>query len=357
MKPLSRRRFLAGSASAGIATAAGVAGSSALTGCGSNGFRTLFVLDWVHYIPVNVLQHFERNFRVKVRYRAYGSNQEMLDRLQRSEFPWDIAFPCQQFLPRMLRQGLLQEVDHSLLPNLENLGPQFRNPFWDPELKHSVPCSWGLTGIAYSRQIQIKIKGWADLWDERLRERLTMLDDRDEVLGAALLKLGFPVNSSDSRHLALASAEAIQQKRLVHSYGITESKDRLVSGEFQVSQLWSNLAGQAIAASPNLDFVFPEEGFPMYAENAVLLQSAGQPELAHAFINFLLTPEIAAQISANAYTPSTVPESQRFLPLRLRENPLLFPPAEILKRGQWFEAQADEGLVLRRAAWQRIQAA
>ncbi|MCW5966491.1 MAG: spermidine/putrescine ABC transporter substrate-binding protein, partial [Bryobacterales bacterium] len=303
------------------------------------------------------LQQFERNFQVKVRYRAYGSNQEMLDRLQRAEFPWDLAFPCQQFLPRMRRQNLITDLDRSLLPNLANLSPEFRNPFWDVELKDSVPCSWGLTGIAFSRQLQLEIRRWADLWDERLRERLTMLDDRDEVLGAALLKLGYPVNSADPRHMAAASAEAIRQKRLVRSYGITESKDRLVSGEFQVAQLWSNLAGQAMAASPNLEFVFPEEGFPMYAENAVVLRSSAEPELAHAFINFLLTPEIAARISANAYTPSTVPESRRFLPLRLRENPLLFPAEDVLKRGQWLVAQPDDALVLRRAAWQRIQAA
>ncbi len=349
MKPFSRRKFLAGTAS--------TVASVGLGGCGANGFRTLYVLDWVHYIPVNVLQQFERAFQVRVRYRAYGSNQEMLDRLQRHEFPWDVSFPCQQFLPRMRRQNLITELDHSLLPNLANLGPSFQKPAWDPALQFSVPCTWGVTGIAFSRQLQIKIRCWADLWDERLRERLTMLDDRDEVLGAALLKLGYSVNSADPRQLAAASAESISQKRLVHSYGINESKDRLVSGEFQVSQLWSNLAGQAISASPNLEFVFPEEGFPMYTENAVILNGAKEPVLAHAFINFLLTPEIAAQISANAYTSTTVPDSRRYLPLRLREDPLLFPSDEVLKRGQWLEAQPDEALVLRRAAWQRILSA
>jgi spermidine/putrescine transport system substrate-binding protein len=349
MKSISRRHFLAGSASV-------VAGAS-LAGCGANGFRTLYVLDWVHYIPVNVLQQFERAYQIRVRYRAYGSNQEMLDRLQRAEFPWDIAFPCQQFLPRMRQQGLLVDLDHALLPNLVHLGHPFAKPFWDPGLQYSVPCTWGVTGIAYSRQVQMDIRRWAHLWDERLRERLTMLDDRDEVLGAALLKLGYPVNSSDPGHLAKASAEAIAQKRLVHSYGINESKDRLVSGEFQVSQLWSNLAGQAISASPNLQFVFPDEGFPMYAENAVVLRGAKEPEAAHAFINFLLTPEIAAQVSANAFTSPTVPEARRYLPLRLREDPLLFPSQEVLARGQWMEPHADEALVQRRAAWQRIQAA
>jgi spermidine/putrescine transport system substrate-binding protein len=343
MNSISRRSFLAGSA--------------ALAGCGRNAFRTLYVLDWVHYIPVNVLQIFERDFGAKVRYRAYGSNQEMLDRLQRVEFPWDIAFPCQQFIPRMLSQELLQPIEHNRIPNLDYLGAEFRRPFWDVDLKYSVPVSWGLTGIAFSRQLRLQVTGWKDLWDERLRERLTMLDDRDEVLGAALLKLGFPVNSADPRHLAAAGAEAIRQKPLVHSYGIVESKDRLVSGEFQVSQLWSNLAGQAISASPNLDFVFPEEGFPIYAENAVLLRTSSEPDLAHAFINFLLTPEISAMVAANAFTAPTVPECRRYLPIRLRDNPILFPPAEFLQRGQWIEAQTDESAVHRRAAWQRVQAA
>lgn len=334
-----------------------LAGSAAFSGCRRSVFRTLYVLDWVHYIPVNVLQIFERDFGVKIRYRAYDSNQEMLARLQRAEFPWDLAFPCHQYLPRMLRDELLQPIDRSLVPNIANLGPEFQKPAWDQDLKHSIPMSWGVTGIAYSRQLPMKITGWKDLWDERLRERMTMLDDQDEVLGAALLKLGFPLNSSDPRHLAAASAEAIRQKSLVHSYGISESKDRLVSGEFQVSQLWSNLAGQAIAASPNLEFLFPEEGFPVYAETAVVLRSSAETELAHSFINFLLNPEVAALITANAFTATTVPESRRFLPMRLRSSPLLFPSVEVMQRGQWFQGQSVEGTVQRRAAWQRIRSA
>jgi len=334
-----------------------LAGALGLSSCGRDAFRTLYVLDWIHYIPVRVLQMFEREFDVRVRYQVYGSNQDMLERFHHAEYPWDLAFPCQQFLAGMLRREELLPLDHKLIPNLDKLDDFFQKPFWDVDLRHSAPCSWGLTGIAYSRQLRLKIASWADLWDELLRERLTMLDDRDEVLGASLLKLGLPLNSSEPEHLQRAVTEAIKQKVLVHSYGNIDSRDRLVAGEFQVAQLWSNLAKQASAASPNIEFVFPTEGFPVYAENAVVLKSSKQPDLAHAFINFLLRPDVAALISENSYTPSTVSSCRPFLPLNLRSDRMLFPSEEVMERGQWFEAQSEDGAKRRREAWKRIQAA
>lgn len=349
MKSFSRRTFLAGS----VVTAAG-----ALSACrrGQVG-DVLYVMDWAHYIPVRILQLFEREYKIRVQYQAYGSNQEMLLRLRAAEFPWDVAFPCQQYIQPMTEQKLLRRLDHSKLPNLSNLEDAFSKPFWDPQMEYGVPVSWGLTGIAYSRQIQVPIRRWADMWDERLRERLTMLNDPDEVLAAALLKLGLPMNSSEPEHLRLAAEQAIEQKRLLHSYGILESKDRLISGEFQVAQLWSNLAGQAIAASPNINFVFPEEGFPIYAENAVILAGAQNPDGAHAFINFLMIPEVSAMLSEYAYSPSTVRNTKPFLPLPLREDPLLFPnPAEVA-RGQWFRPQPAEARERRVGWWQQVQTA
>jgi spermidine/putrescine transport system substrate-binding protein len=329
----------------------------AFGGCRASMGPMLYVMDWAHYIPVRILQIFEREYRIRVQYQAYGSNQEMLLRLRAAELPWDVAFPCQQYIQPMKEQQLLRRLDHSKLPNLGNLEDQFSKPFWDPQLEHCVPVSWGCTGIAYSRQIQMEIRGWADLWDERLRERLTMLNDPDEVLAASLLKLGLPMNSSDPEHLRAAAEQAVEQKRLLHSYGILESKDRLISGEFQVAQLWSNLAGQAIAASPNIQFVFPEEGFPLYAENAVILEKAQNPEAAHAFINFLLLPEVSAMISEYAYSPSTVRNTKPFLPLRLRDDRLLFPKSADISRGQWFQPQPAEARERRAAWWREVQAA
>ncbi|MDZ7639035.1 MAG: spermidine/putrescine ABC transporter substrate-binding protein [Bryobacterales bacterium] len=348
MRKFSRRSLLSAAAAATL----GFAG-----GCGRNGGETLYVMDWAHYIPVRVLQLFERESGIRVRYQAYGSNDEMLRRLALAELPWDVAFPCQQHLQAMRRRKLLQPLDHAKLPNLSSLSADFAKPFWDPRLEFSVPVSWGCTGIAYSRQLQMKIGKWADLWDERLRERLTMLNDRDEVLAASLLKLGLSLNSSHPEHLRAAGEEALRQKRLVHSYGTLESKNRLLSGEFQVAQLWSNLAGQAIAAAPNIEFVFPEEGFPVYAENAVVLNTALNSVAAHSFINFLLVPEVAAMLSEFAYTPSTVEGTRKFLPLRLREDPLLFMDPAMLARGQWFKPQETEAQARRQLVWQQILAA
>ena len=125
------------------------------------------------------------------------------------------------------------------------------------------------------------------MWSDRNSGRMTMLDDPGEVLGASLKRLGYSLNSMDGTELREAQREAIAQKRLLRAYLNAEVRDQAVAGDVLMAQLWATSAEQAIAEAPHLAFVYPAEGFALYADNAVILRESRRQELAHAFIDYL----------------------------------------------------------------------
>ena len=121
----------------------------------------------------------------------------MLARVMGGNSGWDIVFPTGYIVKPLLANGLVAPIHRDLLPNLSQLEPRFQRPDWDPNLNWSVPYMVTAAGIAYNRKLDPPPKAWADMWDPRLRGRMTMLDDPFDTMGASLKKLGFSVNTTD----------------------------------------------------------------------------------------------------------------------------------------------------------------
>jgi spermidine/putrescine transport system substrate-binding protein len=316
--------------------------------------RRLNVYNWSDYVAPDTISNFEREFNVRVRYGTYESEQEMLAKVMGGNSQWDLAFPPNSLIGPMTTMGLLTPLRKESLPNLGVLDPAFRNPPWDPQVKWSVPYMHGTTGIVFRRDLDLK--AWADLWDRRLKGKLTMLDDSGEVFSACLEKIGTSLNSGDPEKLREASAQAIAQKGLLRAYLNAEVRDQLVSGDIAVAQAWAVTAGQAIAAAPGkLAYAFPAEGFARYADTVAILRESRRAELAHQFINYLLRPEVAASIVQATQTATANAAALRLLPAEVRENPVLYPPSETLARGEWFEAQSAPSQKLRDRLWTEIK--
>ena len=143
---------------------------------------------------------------------------------------WDVVFPSNYLIRAMRENELLAPLRHDWLKNLGNLETRFRAPSWDAELRWSVPYMWGASGIVFDRKVTPAPAAWSDLWRPALRNRITMLDDGSEVLGACLKKLGYSVNSCQPDELAQARREAVAQKQLLRAYLNAEARDQLVSG-------------------------------------------------------------------------------------------------------------------------------
>lgn len=323
----------------------------------------LNVYNWSDYVAPDTVSNFERETGIRVRYGTYESNAEMLAKAAGGNSGWDVVFPSAEFIEPMRDLGLLQPLRHELLRNLDALDAFFQAPPWDAELRWSVPYMHGVTGIAYQKSLGAgapapPIAGWSDLWQERLAGKITMLDDPPEVLGACLKLLGYPLNSQDPNQLRLAQRAALDQKRVVRAYLNAEARDQLVAGDIAAAQAWAVTAGQAIAVAPDrLAFAFPLEGFARFADTMAILRESRRPEAAHRFIDYLLRARVSADIVAATQTATANAAALKLLPAAIRESAVLYPSAEILARGEWFEAQPAASQRLRDRLWTEIKSA
>ena len=316
----------------------------------------LNVFNWSDYVAPDTVANFERESGLRVRYGTYESVPEMLAKVMSGNSGWDVIFPSAEYIQPMREMGLLASLRHDWLPNLSALDAQFQHPPWDPNLEWCVPYMHGATGIVFQRSLGWTPRAWSDLWDPRLAGKLTMLDDPPEVFAACLKTLGHSLNSGDPGELKAAQQRALAQKPLVRAYLNAEVRDQLVAGDVAAAQAWAVTAAQAIAAAPDkLAFAFPSEGFPRYADNVAILRESTRLEVAHRFIDYLLRPQVAAAIVEATRTASCNGAAQSFLPAALRSDPVLFPSAEILVRGEWFAPQSAASQRLRDRLWTEIK--
>jgi spermidine/putrescine transport system substrate-binding protein len=216
---------------------------------------------------------------------------------------------------------------------------------------------WGSSGILYDSSLSPPPLAWRDMWDERLRGRLTMLDDPAEVFGAALLKLGLSINSTSEAELRRAQAEALRQKPLVRAYLNAEVRDQAVAGDVAACQLFSTTAQQAIDAAPHLRFAYPEEGFSLWADSAAVLRESPRAELAWRFLDFLLRPEIAAEIVTASRTATANAAARALLPAAVRGLEALYPGEATLARGEWFATMPAAVQRLKDRLWTELKSA
>jgi len=333
----------------------GMASMAVLAGCGRSSKPRLNVYNWSTYVAPDTISNFETEFDVTVRYATYESNEEMLAKVITGNSGWDIVFPTYTRIKPMQDYGLLQPLHHQWLTGLDNLDPLFHTPVWDRDLQWNIPYMWFGTGIAYNRTLNPQPTRWADLWDARLKGRLTMLDDPEDMLGACLKKLGLSFNATDQRELERAKQEAIAQKPLVQAYLNAEVRDQLVSGDVLAAQLWATTAQQAVDAAANLAFAYPQEGFPLYCDCAVILRESERAELAHRFLSYLLRPKVAAASADYTRVATVNGAAKSFLPEATRNSPTLYPPPSVLERGEWPQALPPAAQRLRDKIWTEIK--
>jgi spermidine/putrescine transport system substrate-binding protein len=183
-----------------------------------------------------------------------------------------------------------------------------------------------------------------------------MLDDPEDMLGACLKKIGLSFSATDPVELQRAKQEAIAQKPLVRAYLNAEVRDQLVSGDVLAAQLWATTAQQAIDAAPNLAFAYPEEGFPLYCDCAVILRESQRSRLAHQFLDYLLRPKVAAAAADYTRVATANRAAKDLLPEATRNSPTLYPPPFILERGEWPQTLSPEAQRLRDRIWTEIKA-
>ncbi len=301
------------------------------------------VYNWANAISPSVLRQFEKETGIKVNYSTYNSNEVLYAKLAANpNAGYDVIFPSTYFIERMRKHGMLQKLDRTKLPHFKNLDPALLNKSHDPNNEYSIPYVYSFTGIAYNDQYykQVNRFTWNEFWKPDYKNQLLLLDDTRDVFSMALLSLGYSANDKDPQHIR----EAFDKLKLlipnVKLFNTDAQKTLFIEEDVTLGIAWSSHMYLAHKENPHVQITYPKEGFVISMESMVVPKNAPHVNNAHIFIDFLLRAENAKDVTETTGFSTANLAAMALLPPEVRNNPMIYPPKNIFKRGQ---LQTDTG--------------
>jgi len=254
------------------------------------------VYNWEDYIDESVLDQFEQETGIHVNYMRFTMNEDMMVSVRANPGAYDVVFPSEYCIERLIAEDLLAEINYDNVPNMSYTLPNLLNPSYDPNNAHSVPYMWGTVGILYNtKMVDGPVDSWSILWDEKYQGNVFMLDSIRDSMGIALKFLGYSMNTRNPVELEAAKTKLVEQKQrgIVKAYQVDETKDKMVQNEAALALVYSGDAQYAIDLNPDLAYAIPKEGSNVWVDGMVIPKTAKNKENAEKFINFLCRPDIA----------------------------------------------------------------
>ena len=350
---IHRRSFLAG-------TGAVAAGVTLLprTGWSMEEKRVNFY-NWDTYIGETTLDDFQDATGIEAKMDLFADNDELFAKLKEGNPGYDVIVPTNDFVERMIVAGMLDTIDHGLIPNKKNLDKAFQDAAFDPGRKHSMPYMWGTQGIGYRKSKVSKTPdSWKDIFEsDEYSGKVALLGDGASVIGAALKYLGHPYNTKDANMVAEAEALIIKQKPHIKVFADDNGQDLLLSGEVDLTMEWNGDILQVMEEDDDISYVVPKEGSLVWQDCLCIPKDAPHPMNGHALINYILDAEAGAAIADFIQYATPNKAAKELLPAEYTENPAIFPDDETLSRCEPSIYLGEEAERLYEEAWTRIQAA
>lgn len=315
--------------------------ASVVSGCGEKK-PSINVYNWGDYIDKEILKDFEEEYGIKVKYDTFATNEDLYMKIKQGGSSYDVIFPSDYMIERMIREDLLTKIDKENIPNMKNIEDRFLNLDYDVDNEYSIPYMWGTVGIIYNKtMVSEPLNSWEDLWDEKYRGQIVMLDSQRDTMAVALKKLGYSMNTRNIDELEAAKEELIRQKPLVSAYLGDEVKDTMISGDAAIAVVWSGDAVEIIRQNPDIEYVIPKEGTNLWFDAMVIPKSSTNKEGAEAFINYLSRPEVAAKNAEYIGYSIPIPEGVKLLPDELKNSHVSYPTDEEIGEVEIFKDPLD----------------
>lgn len=305
--------------------------------------QVLNVYNWSDYMPDDVIQQFEKETGITVNYTTYDSNETMYAKLKADpDAGYDIVVPSTYFIDRMRRQNMLLKIDKSKIPNFKYLDPGKLNKPYDPHNNYSIPYLWETTGLVTNDKYfpAGSINSWSDFWSSKLKDQILMLDDTRDVFSMALITLGYSANDANPDHIKAAYEKLRALMPNIKLFNDEAVQNIYIDEDVTIGMGWTGDIYQANQENPHIHYIYPKEGFVISMDSMAIPAGAQHIENAYKFINFLLRPDIAEKISVEVGYASPNLAALKLMPKDFRENPIVYPDAATLKRGQF---QTDVG--------------
>jgi spermidine/putrescine transport system substrate-binding protein len=333
---VSRRHFM-GVTGLGLATAV-LAGAvpglrprkayAALSG-------TVNFTTWPNYFAQANLDEFTKTTGVAINVAVFGSNEEMLAKLQAGGTGWDLFVPTNYTISTYRDLGLIEALDLKRLPNYDpaTQDPKFTKEGTIDGTVYAVPKNWGTTGfVVNTKNVTQNPTSWKEFWELTkgpLTGRTMVHDYQLTTIGNALKAFGYSFNSNDPKELGEAEKLLLEVKP--HLFGInSDYQPSLRNGDAWMSVAWTGDATQLNRDIPEIKYVLGKEGGEIWTDYYAIPKGGQNPDAAYALMDFLLTPAVnAREVEAHGY-PSTDSRTNALVPKAMLENPILYPAAELL---------------------------
>lgn len=322
----------------------------------------IVIYNWSEYMDPQIYDLFEEEFGIKVVEDNFSNNEELLAKLQGGATGYALIVPSDYTVRIMIEEGLLEELNHDNIPNLSNLTPRFTEMSYDPGNKYCSPYDWGTTGIGYISTEMDEPTSWAVLFepdpDAPTYGRTTMLDDTRESFAAALVYLGYSINTTDEAQLNQAKDLLIQAKAGLAGYDSDTYENLLASGENLMAHGWNGDFLIAQEENEDISYVVPQEGGVIWVDNICIPKGVTPEEkiAAEMFIDFILRGDIGAILSEYNYFASPNMAAEEILGEEFTGDPAVYPPADVLERLQFIEPVGEAESVFQRL-WDEVKSA
>lgn len=320
------------------------------------------VYNWGEYISdgsedtLNVIQAFEDLTGIQVNYTMYDSNEDMYAKMKSGGASYDVVFPSDYMIARMIEEGMLQTIDFANVPNYSYISEDFKDLYFDPDNAYSVPYTGGMVGLIYNTtMVEGTPDSWEIMWDEAYSGQILMFNNPRDAFGIAQFLLGQSVNTTDAAQWQAAADKLIAQKPVVQSYVMDEVFDKMESGEAAIAAYYGGDYLTMADINPDLAFVYPKEGTNIFVDSMCIPANANNKAAAELFINFMCEPEIAlvnAEYLCYLCPHTAVLEDERYT---LRGNEVLYPQQEV-KTEYFYNLDRDTQDLLSRL-WEQVKLA
>ena len=290
--------------------------------------KELNLFAWSEYVPQGVIDGFQKETGIKVNYETYASNEEMLAKLVSGATRYDLIQPSEYTIEALVNEKQLHEIDWSKVPNAKNIAPEYRGLPHDPQNKYSVPWMVGTVGIVVNTE-KIPagtVKGYGDVFQDKYRGRIVVLDDPREIVTWAMATKGLPANDVTPENLEKVKPVLEKWLPLVKVYDSDSPKTALLNGDVDLGVVWSGEAALLFNENEKFAYVLPAEGAHQFIDSLAIPANANSPEAAMLFMNYILRPEVSKLISADfPYTNPNLAARKELTPEELA-NPASYPP-------------------------------
>ncbi|BBC24354.1 ABC transporter substrate-binding protein [Pseudanabaena sp. ABRG5-3] len=324
--------------------------------------QTLYIYGWSTYINnQEVLEGFTKETGIKVVGDAYDSNEVMLAKLEASggRSGYSVIYPSDYMVTQMRDLKLLSPLNKKLLPNISNIASKYLELPHDRGAIFSIPVSLGTTGLAYNVKAVNSIIGeeptdWSYLWEHKSKLRISLVNDYREVLGMALHTLGNSYNTKEKENIEQAFQKLRELMPAIANFTTDAWRDPLASGDLMMCMAFSGDAIGLARQDPNIKYILPSSGTSIWTDTMAIPRGASNIEGAHAWINYVMKPEVAAKISdANSFgTTNKIAKSM--LPDDLKAIKALEPTESMIARSDRITKLEPEVLQIYEGFWTRL---